>query len=160
MLLLQTFNKTPRRRETIGEGKPKENLMEDLRVRWPQPRAQASGASVPAPEHRLPGVSPWSVLINAASVCTLIRRQTNGHAGLLSLFSVACLPCIVRKTTKGCVVYSVFQTSAIQSTISFFPRAVEKSFLSFCFLSSKNQLWIQSRARAWSSIDREEPGKR
>ena len=100
MLLLQTFNKTPRRRETIGEGKPKENLMEDLRARWPQPRAQASGASVPAPKHRFPGVSPWSVR-NAASVCTLIRRQTNGHAGLLSLFSVACLPCIVTKTTKG-----------------------------------------------------------
>ena len=32
MLLLQTFNKTLRRRETIGEGKSKENLTEDLRI--------------------------------------------------------------------------------------------------------------------------------
>lgn len=153
MLLLQTFNKTLRRRETIGEGKSQRKSdgrseSEITSTASTGNRSLCSGFQAPL---------PWGLaLVFVHQRCWPVRSAPPPDE------RVHCPPgACIRKTTKGCIVYSVFQTSAIQSTISFPPGQLRSHFfLSSCLLTSKNQLRIQSRARVWSSVDRVEPDMR
>lgn len=121
MLLLQTFNKTPHRIETVGEGKPKgRSLAEALSVWSLQPSAKAS-------ESMCSGF--WEPLLWGLRVQTplpfapVTRCRTHGRAACLCLVFRSPPSSVMSEGTPraaSLIQFSILNPSSLQS-ISFSP---------------------------------------
>lgn len=137
MLLLQTFNKTPRHTGTVREGQSAEGLSEALGVSSPQRSARASGRTCAGWS---PHLGPF--LVSGHTLSHLSAPLAHCHTACPT--GVCFLPNSSRSERKNTVLYLWLSFSSFHpptSTVNqCFPGASEKSFLSIFLFIKKQEL--------------------